>query len=103
MEDKEAEEKCVDVCSEEREVDHHGTGELHHERHRGVEEKQSNPKASKQQACTCVQVCVCVCVWVWVCVYVCVCVCVCMYVCVRVCMYVCVCVNIKIVKQATPF
>ena len=59
-----AKEECVDVCGEEREVDHNSTGELHHMRHQRVEQEQTHSKPQEQQTYVCVEECV---GWVDVC------------------------------------
>ena len=54
MEDKDAKEECIKVSCEQREVDDQSTGEPHHLRHHGVEEKLGHSKASKQKTfCVC--------------------------------------------------
>ena len=49
MEYKDAKEECVEVSSEQREVDNQSTGESHDLRHHGVEQKLGHSKASKQK------------------------------------------------------
>ena len=49
MEYKDAKEECIEIGSEQREVDNQGTGEPHHLRHHGVEQKLGHSKTSKEK------------------------------------------------------
>ena len=50
VKEEETDEQCVDISSEEREIEDHGTGDAEQQRHKRIEQKLHSTKAKKQHA-----------------------------------------------------